>query len=290
MHEKRTPKEWDNRLLADAGMHLEYLNIDDIQVDPSYQRALREYRIAHMIEHFDPAELTAIVVHKRTDGTIWVLDGQHRVELLRRLGKSVILADVREGYSIELEAHYFWRMNAGRKDPNSWEKFHARLRSKEPTATRILEIVEKAGFHLELHSREAGDISAVSALETIFNMGKLEKSLNVIATVWPNDKVSTESAVILGMGSFLLSYDGHENYDDGQLLTALEKIAPSAILRRAREIQIETGRSGQRGSTVVLAIRDAYNGAMSRGSKPKRQLYGAPIVGWTSNRMTLRRG
>ena len=276
-------KEWHPALLDDRGLKFETVRIADINVDPAYQRPLRETKINMMWRTFDPAELTAIVVSRRDDGGLWVLDGQHRIELLTRLGKTVVLADVREGLTREQEAHLFYRLNEGQTKVGSWDKFRARMAAKEPVAMRIAEIIGKHGFHVG-RSDEDHAIQAVSALEDIYSIGRLDKTLAIISTVWPNDKTAREAVILQGMGAFLQTFDGQMGWDDGRILEVLDKIGPSAIQRRAREIQLETGRSYQRGATIAIAFRDAYNGLMTRGSKPKVQLYGMPLINWSGVR------
>lgn len=277
------PKAFDASLLAQKEIKREYLKIAELNVDPSYQRRLYETRIANITSKFDPDLIQTIVVSKREDGTYWLLDGQHRVESLRRLGKSVVLADVREGLSHEREAILFWQLNSGSSRPTSYEQFQARLTGKEPIAVAVSNTVEKYGYHVGRVAEEGG-IQATSALETVYNMGKLAKTMSILSTAWPMDRMARESSMILGLGSFLLTYDSDDRYDDGRMLVAMDAVSPSAIMRRAKEVELETGRSFQRGQTVVVAFRDAYNGRMVRGSRPKKQLEGRPIVRWTKDR------
>lgn len=272
------PKAWDPRLLDDRGLHFEPVVIDKVQVDPAYQRPLREAKISRMLAEFDSAELTAIVVSRRPDGSLWALDGQHRLELLRRLGKKVVLADIREGLSLEQEARLFYRLNEGQTQVGAWDKFRARITAKEPRALRIQAIVEKHGYHLTHASKEHNGIQAVSALESVFNWGRLDKTLSVLSTVWPNDAAAREATVLLGTGLFLLTFDAHEGYDEGRILVALDKVPPSEVLRKARDYAVDTGRTGYQGQLVAVVLRDAYNGRLSRGSKPRKQLTGAIVA------------
>jgi hypothetical protein len=282
------PKAWHPKLLDDRGLKFENVRLDEINVDASYQRPLSRAKIESMWETFDPAELTAIVVSRRSDGSLWALDGQHRIELLQRVGKAVVLADVREGLTIEEEARLFYRLNTGQTRVSSWDTFRARLRAKEPVAVRIEELVTRHGFFIGRNID--GGISATTALELAYDLGRLEKTLAVIATVWPNDKTALESPIILGLANFLAQLDSSDNYDDGQLLTSLDKIPASGILRRAKELSLETGRTNQRGSLVAYAIRDAYNGLLVRGSRPKKQLHAAILTRGAGKARALRRG
>jgi hypothetical protein len=276
-------KGYDPRLLDQKEINRDYVRLDELNVDPSYQRRLYESRLAKLTSKFEPDLIQTIVVSRRSDGTLWVLDGQHRCEALRRLGKSVVLADIREGLSHEREAILFWQLNSGSSQPTAMEQFLARITGQEPIATAIVNIIERHGYHVGRFSEDRG-IQAVGALETVYNMGRLDKTMAIISTVWPMDKTSREASIIQGLGQFLLTYDSDPHYDDGRTLETLDKVTPSALLRRAKEIELETGRSFQRAATVTVAFRDCYNGLLVRGARPKHKLEGAPIVRWTKTR------
>lgn len=272
-------KAFDPKILDQKEILRQYVRLDDLNVDPSYQRHLYESRLGVMTSSFDPDRLLTIVVSRRADGSLWIIDGQHRCEALRRMGKSIVLADVREGLTHEREAILFWQLNSGASRPTAWEQFQARVTGKEPNALAIVAIVERHGFHVGRVTEDRG-IQAVGALESVFNMGRLDKVMAIISTAWPMDRTAREASIIHGLGNFLLSYDNQEHYDDGRILEVLDKISPSQILRRAKEIELETGRSFQRGSTVTVAFREAYNGQLTRGARPKHKLEGMPITNW----------
>lgn len=278
--------EWDPRLLQDEGITIEYVNIEDIQIDPTYQRALREAKIAKMIKDYDPRLMTAVVVSRREDGTLWAVDGQHRIEMLKRLGKSIVLADVRTGLSLKEEAYHFWHLNADTTSVGTWETFRARITAEDPDALRIEKIVNQNGYYLG--RVQDGGINAVSALERLFNMGKLDKSLQILATVWPMDKTAREAAIIEGLGTFLLTWDVEPEWDDGRILEALDKISPSTILRDSQQKSAEKGRSPK--ANIPYSYMDAYNGRFVRGSKPSKKLKPKKIVRYSSGQQALYRG
>ncbi|MDY5220460.1 MAG: DUF6551 family protein, partial [Eubacteriales bacterium] len=55
-------------------------------VTEEYQRVMNMRNVAGIVKHFDPAKLGVLVVSHRKDGTYAVLDGQHRLTALRKLG------------------------------------------------------------------------------------------------------------------------------------------------------------------------------------------------------------
>ena len=55
-------------------------------VTEEYQRVLNMKNVNGIVRDFDPARLGVLVVNHRADGTYAILDGQHRLAALRRMG------------------------------------------------------------------------------------------------------------------------------------------------------------------------------------------------------------
>ena len=60
--------------------------VEDLFVDPSYQRTLDEKRVDRIASEFDPALLGTREVSAR-NGRSAVFDGQHRLAALRKIGR-----------------------------------------------------------------------------------------------------------------------------------------------------------------------------------------------------------
>jgi hypothetical protein len=278
MADMRTiPVKYDRRLLDEHVSKIEHIPLSDVQVDPAYQRPLREGKLAEILRDFDASELTAIVVSRRSDGTYWVLDGQHRCEVMRRLGRSVVLADIRDGLSLEDEARLFWRLNDGPTRVGAWDKFKARLTAKEPRALQISRVVEANSYHVG-RTAETGGIQAVAALDTLYSWGWLDATLEAIGLTWGMDRLAVESESLRGVAIFLATWSRNEHYDHARFLRLMEEFPPSQVMRWARKIRAETGIAGQAGQAFALALRDMYNGVFSRGQTAKHKLSGNLIL------------
>ncbi len=62
------------------------IKADDLNVDRGYQRAAGTSYINKIAREFDPALFGIITVAERDDGSYWILNGQHRVEAMRKMG------------------------------------------------------------------------------------------------------------------------------------------------------------------------------------------------------------
>src|SRR4051794_31726791 len=56
-----------------------YLPKESLQVDPTYQRPLNDRKRLRIASAFNWAAFGVLICARRPDGTIWVIDGQHRL-------------------------------------------------------------------------------------------------------------------------------------------------------------------------------------------------------------------
>ena len=82
----------------------EVLQIADIQIDPDYQRDLRHDLIDKIAREYDVVKAGPILVSKRADGSLWNVDGQHRMIGAERAGETEVFANVVHGLTQEQEA------------------------------------------------------------------------------------------------------------------------------------------------------------------------------------------
>ena len=102
--------------------------------------------VAGIVKNFDPAKLGVLVVSHRADGTYAVLDGQHRLAALRRLGYDAANCIVLEGMTIRQEADYFRRQNENKQSLRINDTFNASLWAEDAESLRIKALMDKYGF------------------------------------------------------------------------------------------------------------------------------------------------
>lgn len=94
---------------------LTLLPIALLHIDSFYQRPVITRHVNNIVRGFDRRLLTPPIVAKRRDGTYWVIDGQQRIEALRRRGYTGVNAMVVEVSSTTEEAELFVRINTAAK-------------------------------------------------------------------------------------------------------------------------------------------------------------------------------
>jgi len=156
--------------LGDAGS-AEVLSISDIQVDAAYQRELRREFVEKVANEWDIVKAGAITISRRKNGTLWCVDGQHRMAAADLAGEVEVFAHVLADMTREEEADLRLALN-DRKADTIYEKFRARLVKGDDTAHRIVEIAHQAGTTINLTPNRHSGINAINAAETLYNVGE----------------------------------------------------------------------------------------------------------------------
>ena len=199
-----------------------------------YQRILNMKNVAGIVKNFDPAKLGVLVVSHRADGTYAVLDGQHRLAALRRLGYDAANCIVLEGMTIRQEADYFRRQNENKQSLRINDTFNASLWAEDAESLRIKALMDKYGFR---HGKSGQPmcICAIGALQRIlrrFGDRTLELTLACIAATWPHDSTILRGEMLAGLGEFWRRYG--EKLTVAQFEARMRKHLPMEMYQEAR--------------------------------------------------------
>ena len=203
-------------------------------VTEQYQRILNMKNVAGIVKNFDSAKLGVLVVSHREDGTYAVLDGQHRLTALRRLGYDAANCIVLEGMTIRQEADYFRRQNENKQSLRINDTFNASLWAEDAESLRIKELMDKYGFR---HGKSGQPmcICAIGALQRIlrrFGDRTLELTLACIAATWPHDSTILRGEMLAGLGEFWRRYG--EKLTVAQFEARMRKHLPMEMYQEAR--------------------------------------------------------
>ena len=173
-------------------------------ITEKYQRALNMKNVNAIARNFNPARLGVLVVSKRGDGTFAVLDGQHRLAALRRLGMKSANCIVLEGMTLQDEAEYFRHQNENKQALRITDTFNAALWAGDEESIEINGLMQKYGFRFG-KSGSPMCICAIGALQTIlrtFGKDVLEYTLSSIALTYPKDATILRREMLAGMAEF----------------------------------------------------------------------------------------
>lgn len=183
------------------------LRVGDISFDHSYQRPLDEKRAKLIAQELDFERLGAIEVSRRADGSLWAVDGQHRLVALVLVGKVDFRVNcvVHTGLTVPEEAKLFLKLNLGRNAPRNFALYNAELRAEEKEATEIAAILKSLGLRA-WPTRAHKSICALSAVRAAHRLGNLRDTLIVLKAWGGGDARMLEGVLVRAISLFFAAY------------------------------------------------------------------------------------
>lgn len=249
------------------------VQIAALNVDPHAQRPVSTGWVKARVHSFDPDQVGYILVNKRANGKHYVVDGQHRVELMRAIGwaDQNIPAELFDGLTQAQEAALFNARN-DRKAVTKYDRFRISVTAGDEQACDIDRIVREHGLVVSDQLVD-GHICAVDALERVYlgagitgakeGPAALGKALTTLVQAWGKQPSSVNGQVVRGLGMLFLRYNGTINEKD-----LIKKLAPfpggaPGILGKGRAIQELRGRPVPH--CIASLVVDLYNKGRKTG-------------------------
>ena len=189
--------------------------ISDLTIDPEAQRKLSMQWVRAHINEFDVDQLGYIVVNVRADGRAYVVDGQHRVELMRAVGwgDQKIHAEIFTGLTQAEEAELFNARN-DRRAVRKFDKFRIDVVAQDAEAMAITRIVQHCGLVVSDQVRDG--IVAIDALQRVYRGGgiatvkdgapALQRTLSTLQEAFGREAASFNGDLIRALGMVYLRY------------------------------------------------------------------------------------
>lgn len=152
-----------------------------INVDHRYQRMLNELKRRDIAGNFNWVAFGAISVNRRVDGSLWAIDGQHRLAAAKTRDDinelPCVIFEIPN--SIEEEAAAFLALNTLRRPLSSKDRFRAQLVSGNQDAILVETMIKSSGRSVDSRSPGTG-IECLTALMSI-----VREDANNARIVWP---------------------------------------------------------------------------------------------------------
>lgn len=237
-----------------------------MRVSLSAQRELRETRVNFLLSQFDLEQLGYPVVSMR-DGHYYVIDGQHRIEALKRwLGdgweKQHLDCRCYSQLTEKQEADMFDRLN-NQLTVRTFDKFKVRVTAGRPVEVAVQKIVEKEGLKIS-HEKLPDCVGAVGTLVRVFNRTNgqtLGRALRLAHRSFGDPGLT--SPVIDGFGYLCQRYNGAIKDDEAIERLASMRGGVGAVMTRAEVLRKQT--KSQLSHCVAAAVVDTLNA--KRGGK-----------------------
>lgn len=225
----------------------ESVKLDELIVDHDVQRSLNNNRVDSLVNDFRPDGLGVITVSRRDDGTLHVVDGQHRVYAVRAFNArkaqppiNTMEATVYSGLSVSDEALLFRVLN-NTKRVGTYDRFKVRLVEGDLTAVELDKSLKMYGWHVSPNKLRdgKGGFQAVAALEWVYrgadltdppaadqlgNVASVRSLLNIVTSAWGHDAEGVREDIVKGLGKFLIRYG--DRIDLAKLTSELAKTSP----------------------------------------------------------------
>jgi hypothetical protein len=254
---------------ASAGVDLgdwgsaEVLAIEAIQIDPDYQRDLRHDLIDKIAREYDVVKAGPILVSQRADGSLWCVDGQHRMIGAERAKETEVFANVVHGLTQEQEAALRLARNDRRAD-SIYEKFRTRLVMGDQTAHRIVEIVRQNNADVNLVPNSTHGINAVACLELLYDVDGtgtwLGRVLRALREAFGDDHMDPETcsaSMMKATAWFIAQHVDSKEAPYEEFVSRLGQYGPEDIRRKA--VSHKAANGGAMWVNYYRSIVEAWN-------------------------------
>jgi len=244
---------------------LEWVGVNDLQVD-DYQRKISSTQVRDIIRNFNSDTFGVITVALRTNGDLYVVDGQHRVTAIRLMQQEgenqEVLCVVISGWTPVQEAKFFSESQRNRKTITPGQAHTADVYARDDVAVTIERAVCEAGYRMSIRRGDdgGGHIKAVGALYRVagtFGPPVLARTLLVCASTWGVDNAPLEPT-INGIALFLRMYP---DVDFRRLVARLRVDSEGALIAKGKSIGTSMGYRLQ--EAIAQEIFNRYNVKMS---------------------------
>jgi hypothetical protein len=249
---------------------IEYVRVSSLAVDPAYQRGLDERRASVIGASLDTSRLGVVVVSLRADGTMVVIDGQHRRHglMLAGRGDELVRCEVHRGLSASEEAALFLKLNGGRKKVGALDEFRAALAARVPWAVEVNTIASRLKLKISAGNSKR-TVQAVQAVKSVhLRQRNLERTLAVLAD-WDDASTTFHGELMRSVATFIAHYDMRDDsqgVDDKHLVRSLKSHNPESVLAAIkRRVDGHIIKLPEAGCSVLLEL---YNKRLGKNRLP----------------------
>lgn len=259
---------------AGAPPTLEWVGLAQLNIDDRYQRGLTvksEGMIRKIARFWDWGLCQPLACARREDGSVWVVDGQHRLNAAKLRGDIPHLPCVVQRHeTVADEAAAFVALNQMRRPLTPIDLFKAALASGDETARKISDIITGAGLTLANHQTlwKPGIISNISGIEEAYRKygaPPVSAALVALAEAFPGQILRLAGTLFGGLAVFYADKLKDESFDPDLFIAVLAGYSQEEWKSQISVVKGELGvRWPNAGGKVFL---DAYQEALREGNE-----------------------
>lgn len=254
--------------------------VEDVQANtintrPGYQRLLSERWAAEIARDFNGFLMRPILCARRQDGSLWCIDGQHRLRAfcfyLGR-GEEFIEADVYEGLSYADET-LLCESFVHAKPAGVLDYLRLKYERNDPDAVALVAAVRSVGLDVAFEKAGRGKVASAGALVAVYEAGggeHLAETLNLLGDCFGDQPKVFVQPHVLGMHGFLVRYGEHQAYQRASLVEKAAKLGLGAVMQK-QAVLVPTISGGNRATAFGKALQTIYNAGRRSNFLPEWQ-------------------
>lgn len=245
---------------------METIPADQLLVDRRVQRdELNQRKVEKIFSEFNDDALGVIIVSRRKDRGLYIIDGWHRTEAAKRKETNYPLTShVFEGLTLVQEAEMFLDYNYATQ-PSLLEKFKVRLSAEDPDSVMIDTITKNRGWKVD-PAPGPGSIQAIGALYRIHELSKrvgadphlLDAVLLVVTRAWGDDREGSQAVILEGLARVIAKHGDKEGMIP-RLWEQLRDRSGGVSALHTEATQIAKMRRGRVTTAVAELVVETYN-------------------------------
>lgn len=232
----------------------------ELNIDMSYQREINYSKVNFIVNNYNENAIGVITLSMRENGDLYIIDGSHRVEALKRLGKGNgdINAIVFFNLSIQDEANLYIVINENRTKPKKSDLHKAGVSSGNTDSIAIDALLRSHNLSVE---NRPGD-GVIRAIDTLYKVNSkiginnLNNVIKVLKEANGTNSTAFQAEYLTAVATIIVNY---------KLLNLTRLASCIASLGDPTNV-IAKAKSSSRGSTpfanniaLCLIIIDSYN-------------------------------
>jgi 2-hydroxychromene-2-carboxylate isomerase len=245
-------------------VHVAQLNVDYAPPHGNgYARPLSQGRLARLRKEWDPMACSPLVISRRANNELYVIDGNHRRFIAYEVGMLQLPAMVFSGIDRAREADLYTKLGTvfGQTPAT---RFQSKLAAGDKAAKDIVKIAERYGLTVGSGRMTHVEIKAVARIEYIYARGgadALHWILGLLTSAYPDNQAALVEMVLEGSYGFWARYNQLVNEE--QLSTILRGAGLSALHDRADSTYAKID-LGPRSNTYGVAMAEMWTAATKR--------------------------
>lgn len=242
------------------------LPVGELTVDRRVQRiGFDTAKVERMYKKWNPAAVGVVTVSRRKDLSTVIVDGMHRVEVIRRRtdNAGTVPCRIFEGLTLQEEAQMFLDLNQTTA-VRVIDKFKVRITGEDPVAVDIANILGSYGWIVSPVPAN-GNVNAVQTVERLYQLSVkkeidpnlVQSTILVITRAWGNERAGAQAVIFEGIGRLIEEY--RDRVDLDVLIDRLKMYKGGPLTLHSEASQLAALRQGKVSMAVAELLVEAYN-------------------------------